>query len=209
LLAISGKGWPAWSDDALTRADRGLFGSVRLGFYLALYTGQRKGDVLRMRWDDITDGVLHIAAQEKTGKELFIPVHQILAAELARVHAELVAKMAEGRIVEINPDEGTIITKLDGDQYTKGGFKRTWEKQRDRFDLGGCHWHGLRRNSVNFLLEADCSIAQTSAITGQSFEMVQHYAKQVNQRKLAEQAMNKLSTSGGKPKWQTSGPSRN
>jgi hypothetical protein len=40
-----------------------------------------------------------------------------------------------------------------------------------------------------FLLEAGCTDAEVSAITGQSREMVEHYAKQVNQRRLAAAAI--------------------
>jgi hypothetical protein len=35
------------------------------------------------------------------------------------------------------------------------------------------------------LLEAGCTDAEVSAITGQSRAMVEHYSRQVNQRKLA------------------------
>jgi len=38
-------------------------------------------------------------------------------------------------------------------------------------------------------LEAGCSDAETAAITGQSRNIVEHYAKQVNQRRLAAAAV--------------------
>ena len=40
-------------------------------------------------------------------------------------------------------------------------------------------FHGLRK-----VLEARCTDAETAAITGQSRDMVEHYAKQVNQKRL-------------------------
>ena len=39
------------------------------------------------------------------------------------------------------------------------------------------------------LLEAGCTTAEVQAITGQSMQMVEHYAKQVNQKKLAASAI--------------------
>jgi len=39
------------------------------------------------------------------------------------------------------------------------------------------------------LLEVGCTTAEVQAITGQSIEMVEHYARQVNQRKLAASAI--------------------
>ena len=45
----------------------------RLAYALLLHTGQRVGDVARMRRSDIVDGELHVI-QEKTGAELYLPI---------------------------------------------------------------------------------------------------------------------------------------
>ena len=50
-------------------------------------------------------------------------------------------------------------------------------------------FHGLRKSAVVFLLEAGCTDAETAAITGQSRDMVENYAKQVNQKRLAAAAI--------------------
>lgn len=50
-------------------------------------------------------------------------------------------------------------------------------------------FHGLRKSAVVFLLEAGATTAEVQAITGQSMQMVEHYAKQVNQQKLAAAAI--------------------
>lgn len=50
-------------------------------------------------------------------------------------------------------------------------------------------FHGLRKSAVVMLLEAGCTDAEVSAITGQSRDMVEHYARAVNQRKLAAAAI--------------------
>ena len=52
--------------------------------------------------------------------------------------------------------------------------------------------HGLRKNAVNALLEAGCTIAEVSAITGQTHQVVEHYAAQVNRRKLGKSAIVKF-----------------
>jgi len=41
------------------------------------------------------------------------------------------------------------------------------------------------------LLEAGCTVPETASITGQSHQMVEHYAKEVNQSRLADSAMGK------------------
>ena len=56
----------------------------RRAYVLALYTGQRRSDLVRMTRAHRKNGLLHVSAQEKTGEELWIPEHQELSAELAR-----------------------------------------------------------------------------------------------------------------------------
>ena len=57
-------------------------------------------------------------------------------------------------------------------------------------------FHGLRKSAVVMLLEAGCTTAEVASITGQSYEMVEHYAKQVRQRKLAAAAIAKWENAG-------------
>jgi biotin operon repressor len=54
----------------------------------------------------------------------------------------------------------------------------------------------LRKSAVVFLLEAGCTDAEVSAITGQSRQMVEHYGRQLNQKKLAASAVLKWEVSG-------------
>jgi integrase len=55
--------------------------------------------------------------------------------------------------------------------------------------LSGVVFHGLRKSAVVFLLEAGCTDAEVSAITGQSRQMVEHYGRKVSQEKLAAAAV--------------------
>ncbi len=50
----------------------------------------------------------------------------------------------------------------------------------------------LATNAVNALLEAGCTIAEVSAITGQTHQVVEHYAAKVNRRKLGKAAIVKF-----------------
>ena len=99
----------------------------------------------------------------------------------------------------------TILTSMAGTPWTKDGFKTSWQKAfaaptkrsgepAPAWPLraireGGFVFHGLRKSAVVFLLEAGCSDAEVAAITGQSRKMVEHYGRQVSQRKLAASAI--------------------
>lgn len=158
-----------WPEDLVEAALKD--GKVKLPVALLYFTAQRIGDVCRMRWDDIDEDVIHVT-QQKTGKELVIPIHEDLAA-----------------ILEEAPRRGdTILADAKG-RMAKDQTIRSWLKE-----FGAKHGHdvvphGLRKNAVNALLEADCSTAETSAISGQSLRMVEHYAKRRHSARMGRRAM--------------------
>lgn len=51
--------------------------SIRVAYYLALYTGQRRSDVLNMQWGAIENNLMMVK-QNKTGEQLWIPLHPVL-----------------------------------------------------------------------------------------------------------------------------------
>lgn len=166
-----------WAADVLAAGLKADDDRTRLAIHLLYYTGQRIGDVCAMRWNDIQDGVIHIT-QQKTGKEMEIPIHAKLRAELAKA-----------------PKQGiTILTGAGGKRIGVTRLRDTI--QAFTADLGSFTVpHGLRKNAVNALLEAGCSIAEVSAITGQGFQIVEHYAAKVNRRKLGKTAILKFEKS--------------
>ncbi len=180
----TGDGWQPWPEAALERFHQQGRGAARLAFMLALYTGQRKGDVIAMRWSDIdSDGYISVE-QSKTGAKLEIPIHPKLEAELARTDKRGLA----------------IVGQSDGRPYKKSGFEAVWQREKARLGLGGVQFHGLRKNAVAALYEAQCTPQQVQAITGHaSLEMVAHYGKGASQKRLATQAMNRWKTSSDKP----------
>lgn len=149
---------------------------TRLAIALLYYTGARIGDAVRFRWSDIKDGVLTFT-QQKTGKEMDVPLHVDLAAELART-----------------PKRGvTIIVNQDGQAMTDQVIRR--ELKAFAAEQGAVLVpHGLRKNAVNALLEAGCTDYEVQAITGQSLQMIAHYARKVNRKKLGKAAILKFET---------------
>lgn len=149
---------------------------------LALFSGQRLSDVLKVKWSDISDGLICVR-QGKTGKSLWIPVHRRLAAILAQPPRISVY----------------VLTHTRGRPWTLHGFKASWSNELNRVVMKQLRdkrlvFHGLRKSAVVTLLEAGATDAEVSAITGQSREMVAHYSRQVNQRKLAAAAILKWET---------------
>jgi len=164
---------PPWPSDALATGLASPDDTTRLAVTLLYFTGARIGDVCSLRWSVIEDRVLTLTPEKtkRTGKTLHIPLHYQLADELDRT-----------------PKRGlTILTDKDGRPLKVRQLRDILQKA-----FPGTRPHGLRKNAVNALLEAGCTIAEVAAITGQTHAMVEHYAQAVDQRRLARAAVLKF-----------------
>ncbi|HEY4545897.1 MAG TPA: tyrosine-type recombinase/integrase [Pedomonas sp.] len=167
-----------WPEPVLKAALESPDALFRRAVKLYLYTGQRSGDCCAMTWGAISNGMIRVR-QQKTGKELSIPIHPELAAELDATPRTAL----------------TILTNREGTPMTQ----RTMTKWVAAFGQKlGTHIvpHGLRKNAVNELLIAGCSVAETAAITGQTYQLVEYYARQINQERMALQAIEKWNRYG-------------
>ena len=176
-LRVESDGWAPWSDAALEKFAQHSRGIARTAFFLALYTGQRRGDIVSLRWSDVgADGKIHLT-QQKTGKELVIPLDPVLKAELDRT-----------------PKNGlTILQQRNGKPVTYEGFGTAMNRECRRLKIVGMPFHGLRKNATINLLEMGCTHAEAKSITGHSTDaMINHYANKINQEKLADSAMRKM-----------------
>ncbi len=148
---------------------------ARLALTLLLYTGQRRGDVIRIGRQHIRDGVIHVR-QQKTGIELAIPIHATLAAVIAETPA----------------DHLTLLTTQIGKPFSAAGFGNWFRDRCNEAGLRLCSAHGLRKAVARRLAEAGCTMHEIAAITGHaSLSEVQRYTKAADQARLARAAMDK------------------
>jgi integrase len=186
-----GEGWRPWEPEAIQVAMPDFAGIARTAFYLAYFTGQRNSDIRKMKWTDIAGDEIHVI-QDKTGAEVWVPLHPDLQAELA-----VTERRGETIIAaELLQSDG-LPNRTAGQPLSKRALDKYWQDQRRVLGLSGDNHentlHGLRKNATINLLEAGCTNSQVKAITGHSTDqMVNHYAKKVNQRGQAREAMNKI-----------------
>ena len=174
-----GEPWAAWTWEAIEAWRAHAVPPMIEAMALALYTGQRRSDLLPMKWSDVDQGVIKVT-QEKTGVQVWIPLHRDLRDVLAGMERR----------------STRILTGDRGRPWTDEGFKTVWGRQMDAVELmtGACHglvFHGLSKSAVCFLLEAGCTVQEVMAVTGQSRDMVDHYAAGLNRQRLAQQAIAK------------------
>jgi integrase len=167
-----------WTPDAIRHAQSTLPAPLRWAFVLALWTGQRQGDLLRLAWSDY-DGDRLRFRQSKTGRRLVIPVGETLRDELARIPYR----------------SPTILTNSYGRPWTSDGFRAFWGRAIKSLGISGLTFHDLRGSAITRLAEAGCSESEIAAFTGHSHRDVgemldRHYMSRTNA--LAESGMQRL-----------------
>jgi integrase len=166
-----------WPDDVVDLALAKAPAHIRTPIMLALYTGQRMSDVLKMTWGDIDgDGVK--VKQDKTEARVRVFLHPDLATYLGTL------KKGPGR----------IALNSKGKPWTVDGFKSSWSTFKGSVPgLEGYVFHGYRHTAASRLYEAGCSVEQIMAITGHKTErMVRRYIQGAEQAIVARAAILKL-----------------
>lgn len=148
---------------------------VRLPVALLYFAGQRIGDTVRMGRGVMSQGALKVT-QQKTGLTLTIPIHHRLAA-----------------IIEADAPKDAMVFLVNerGKPMTESGVRQRLQKWARGLGFEIVP-HGLRKNAVNALLEAGCSTAEVTAITGQSLETIEHYGKRRDREHLGRSAILKF-----------------
>jgi integrase len=180
-------GYPTWSEAEIARFEAAyqISTKARLAFALLLYTGQRRGDVIKMGRQHIHDNVLTVDQGKTEGGEeahLEIPVHP---------------KLRE--IIDATPMVGvkTFLVTHFGKAYTPAGFGNWFRELCDKAGCPNVSAHGLRKATARRLAEIGCTEHEIASITGHaSIAEVQRYTEAANRKRLAQSAIKKL-TEGG------------
>jgi len=169
-----------WSEEQIASFLKVASPELSLALLLAVWTGQRQGDLLRLQWTAL-DGARIDLKQSKTGSRVSIPVAAVLRAALGETPRRAV----------------TILTNSKGEPWTEHGFRSSWRKACAKAGIGGVTFHDLRGTAVTRLAFAECTVPQIASITGHSLKDAQtileaHYLG--GRVELAEEAMRKLET---------------
>ena len=177
-FSIKSTGFHTWTEDEIAKfeATHPIGTRARLSFALMLYLGQRRSDVVRMGWQHIRDTRISVR-QQKTGAKLDLPIHPDLAHILSKAER----------------DNLTFLVTAHGKPFTPPGFGNWFRKVCDEAGLSNCSAHGLRKATARRLAEAGCTDRQIMSITGhKTVKEVTRYTREVDQRQLSQDALNRL-----------------
>jgi integrase len=147
-------------DRIWTPDDEGAFlksapAHLHLPLLLALWTGQRQGDLLRLPWSAY-DGTHIRLRQSKTGARVVLPVG-------APLKATLDAAKKNGPL---------ILTNSLRRPWTSHGFQASWRIAATKAGIVGITFHDLRGTAVTRLAIVGCTEAEIATITGHSLRDV-------------------------------------
>jgi integrase len=176
LRRMTGDGFHTWTEEQIAQfeAAHPIGSRERLALALGLYTGQRRGDVIRMGRQHVR-GDLIAVKQQKTGASLLIPLHPELRLLLDTVPAT----------------QMTFVQTLRGTPFDGKSFTQWFAKACDDAGLPSlCTFHGLRKAACRRLAEAGCTVHEIAAVSGHaSLKEVERYTKAADQTRLAQAAM--------------------
>jgi integrase len=167
-----------WTDDDEANFIKKAPAHLHLPLMLAIWTGQRQGDLLSLPWSKY-DGTHIRLRQSKTGVRVVIPVGAPLKAMLDKTTKR----------------STVILVNSDGHPWTPDGFRVSWRKACAKAGVTGVTFHDLRGTAVSRLALAGCLEAEIATLTGHSLRDVHaildaHYLNR--DPALAESAIRKL-----------------
>jgi integrase len=138
-----------WDEEDVARFLRTAPPYLRLPMLLAINTGQRQGDLLRLPWSAY-DGTEIKLRQSKKGAYVTIPVTDELKAALDATQRK----------------SPVMLTNRDDGPWTEKGFQSAWGRASIRAGIRGLTFHDLRGTAVVTLARAGCNEVQIYSITG-------------------------------------------
>lgn len=164
-----------WSDAEIEMALKACPPHVRTPVMLALYTGQRRQDLVSMTWKQFQGGIVRVR-QSKTSALLDIACHSAL-----RKHLEGIKQRG---IVICTTAAGRAYTPNSLSQAVRRIVTSIAAMPQDR------SLHGLRYAAGSHMEEAGCTVAQIESVLGhQTFRMALKYASQRLRAKAAMDLM--------------------
>lgn len=138
-----------WSDDQIAAFKASASEPLVRALMLALWTGQRQGDLLRLQWSAY-DGESITLTQGKTNARVRVKVYSELK--------EMLDGLPKTKV-------GPILTNQEGKPW-KSGFKSSWRKACAKVEITDRTFHDLRGTFVTKAYRKGASIKDIAPITG-------------------------------------------
>jgi integrase len=156
-------------DDDLRRLVDSAADHLKPILKIALITGMRKGEILKMKWQDINFklGTIRIPEENsKSKKERIIPFDSIIYNELDSIERK-------SDYVFFNPETGKNVMEI----------KRSFKTALKAANIDGLHFHDLRHLAAYHLVKATDIVTASKILGHSTLEMTLRYVHSTDKDK--------------------------
>lgn len=136
---------------------------MRLALILALHTGQRQADLLKLTWDRY-DGSRFRLRQGKAAR----------GGAQAPLISIPCTKALKETLDSIKPGRSPLILSTStGRPFSKRYFSKHWKEACQNAGITDLHFHDLRGTTVTLLFQAGCNLGEIVSVTGHTLKRAQ------------------------------------
>jgi integrase len=166
-----------WLEGDIRRFMNGAPVELQRALILAVHTGQRKGDLIRLRWSNY-DGDAISLTQSKTSARVTVKCTGTGTGTgtLKRMlddtprQGPFILTRADGMPWFTPADESPLSDAWRNRMDAAGFYPKAWDDLTKEEKKGFLHFNDLRGTAVTLLAEAKCSVPMIASITGHTLQ---------------------------------------
>lgn len=160
-----------WTEGDISRFTKDAPIELQRVMILALHTGQRYNDLIRLRWSDYTDGKLQLV-QSKTSARIEIPCTAALRRMLdaSPKTCPYILTRADGSPWFTAKDDKYLAKVWRAHMEDVGFYKMPLANMSDKEKRSQLHFNDIRGTSITLLAAAGATIPQIVSITGHTLQ---------------------------------------
>lgn len=155
---------------------------LMLACLLALSTGARRGELMKLTWDDVNLSIGQLTFREtKNGYS-----RTVMMSESARVALIKHSKVRRLDTTLIFPRRKPLWKQGNGTSSKKWeDLHKPFERALEKAEISNYHWHDLRHQAASFLIGSGASLEEVGKILGhRTPQTTWRYAKLLQERNL-------------------------
>lgn len=186
----TGEGHKAWSEEDISKFEaKWQLGTMeRLAIDLLIYTGLRRGDVVRLGWHHLNDGMFSIRMEKmegRTNEEAYIVLLEPLRVSIEKTRQSLPHLYTN--------NYGSFLRHQSNGQFLPESFGNWFRDICNAAGITGKSAHGLRKAAAIRCAENGGTESMLKSIFGwSSSQMANFYTQKANRKKIAKEGSKHL-----------------
>lgn len=160
-----------WTEDDIKKFMTGAAVELQRVLILAIHTGQRYGDLIRLRWSDY-DGTNISLRQSKDKRRVTVHCSDALRAMLDATPRQcpFILARTDGRPWFTERDDKALAKAWHTRMVTAGFYPKPFDELTKTEKKGFLHFHDMRGTAVTMLAAAGNEVPRICAVTGHTLQ---------------------------------------